>query len=109
MVKIANERKCRPAYGALLKRMGVSKGFPDYFLPYPVCEIKTNGFDLKGNEVIAGYVIHCGLAIELKKDEKQKPSKEQLEWIKTLNENKYKAVVADNADHAIQIVKEYLG
>jgi hypothetical protein len=89
MVHIPNERKCSPQYGKQLKRMGVRAGFPDFFLPF-------------------SFGSYDGLFIELKRDQRSKLTRAQQEWIIKLK-CRYKADVAYGADHAIEIVKEYLG
>lgn len=76
------------------KKAGMSKGFPDIFLPYPT-------------------QLYAGLFIELKRPivkGQSKPivSKEQKEWLEYLNSVGYKAVVAYGANEAIQIICDYL-
>jgi hypothetical protein len=85
---VANERSTSPQHGAILKRMGVTKGVPDLFILKP-----SRGFN--------------GLAIELKV-KPNKPTDEQLKFLETLNENGYLAVVRYGANEAIETIKHYL-
>lgn len=71
-----------------LKRQGVKKGVSDIFLP-----ISRNGFH--------------GLFIELKAG-KNKPSKEQLEFIDYVTEQGYKAVICYGLDETIRVIEDYL-
>lgn len=87
-VHIPNESKRSLAYGAKMKRMGLRKGFPDLLFPTP-----RNGFH--------------GLVIELKRDKNSKPTKEQLDWIKYLNEQGYRATVCYGAGEAIREIEKY--
>ena len=87
-VHIPNESKRSLAYGAKMKRMGLSKGFPDLLFPTP-----NNGFH--------------GLYIEFKRDKTCKPTPEQVEWINYLNEQGYRAVVCYGAGEAIDEIEEY--
>ena len=76
---------------ARMKQEGVRAGVPDLFLPAPAGEWH-------------------GLFIEMmKKDRKNKPTKEQKMWIDALQEQGYRAEVAYGADAAIKILKDYLG
>lgn len=72
-----------------LKRQGVKKGIPDLCVP-----VAKGGFH--------------GLYIEMK-SETGKPTKEQLEWIETLNRNGYKAVVCYGFDEARETIDQYMG
>lgn len=72
-----------------LKRQGVKKGIPDLCVP-----VAKGGFH--------------GLYIEMK-SETGKPTKEQLEWIETLNGNGYKAVVCYGFDEARETIDQYMG
>lgn len=89
LVHIPNEGKRSPRYGAELKRLGLSKGFPDLFLPKA-----RNGFH--------------GLFIELKRDRSSHPTKAQLCWIAKLNREGYYAAVCYGADAAIIEIESYL-
>lgn len=86
---VANEGRRSPQYGARLKRMGMSPGYPDLLLDCP-----------KG--------IYHGLRIELKKDRDSKPTAEQKKWISKLNRYGYYAVVCYGADEAIAVLHQYL-
>lgn len=85
---IANEGKRSAYYGAKMKRMGLSKGFPDLFFPSP-----------QGK--------YHGLMIELKRDNKSKPTSEQIEWISYLNKQGYCAKVCYGVDEATRQIDEY--
>ena len=74
---------------ARLKATGVKPGVPDLFLP-----IKRGLFS--------------GLWIELKKNEKQKASKEQLIWIDMLRCQGYAALVCVGWIEAKQVIECYL-
>lgn len=85
----ANERKCSPQQGALLKRMGVIPGVSDLFFP-------------KGN------LGHKGLWIELK-TLTGKPSKAQQEFIINMRKENYMAEICYGADEAIFAIKLFYG
>jgi hypothetical protein len=70
-----------------MKRAGYKKGFPDLFI----------------YERMRGY---NGLAIEIKKD-KGYPSKEQKEWIKSLNDRGYFAEVRKGFDSIVELIDWY--
>lgn len=88
IVHIPNEGKRSARYGAELKRLGMRKGFPDLFLPKA-----RKGF--------------YGLFIELKRDVRSKPTKEQLNWIGKLNAEGYLATVCYGAEAAICEIENY--
>lgn len=88
VVHIPNESKRSPAYGAKMKRMGLSRGFPDLCFPTP----------RKG---------YHGLYIELKRDKTCKPTAEQWQWINYLNEQGYRATVCYGAGEAIDEINWY--
>lgn len=69
--------------GFTLKRMGMSKGAPDYVI-----------FD-------RGSSKYRGVAIELKRTIKSTTSPEQLRWLENLREHGWYAIVCFGADHAI--------
>ena len=85
---IPNEGKRSPQYGAMMKRMGLQKGFPDLFIPMP-----KGGFH--------------GLFLELKA-QGGKTTKEQEEWLSLLNENGYAVCVAVGALQAVEKIKRYV-
>ena len=74
---------------ARLKAAGVKPGVPDITLDVP-----RNGYH--------------GLRIELKYG-RNKPTSEQQDWLKHLNDAGYKAVVCYGAEEAIREIKEYMG
>lgn len=77
------------ATGARLKDEGVRRGVPDMCLP-----VARQGYH--------------GLFIELKADEKGRPTKEQKTWIVSLAEQGYLAVVCYGADAARAALRQYL-
>lgn len=85
----ANEGKRSTANGAMLKSIGMSKGFPDLSLH---CA--------KG--------VYHSLHIEMKKDRRSKVSTEQKDWIARLNKWDNCAVICYCADDAISVLKQYL-
>ena len=72
-----------------LKLQGVKSGVPDIMLAYP-----SKPF--------------AGLFIEMKWG-KNKPTKNQEEWIKRLSTVGYRCEVCYSAEEAIAVIKEYLG
>jgi hypothetical protein len=84
----ANERKCSIQQGVLLKKMGVKRGVSDFFLALPL-----NG--------------KAGLWIELKVG-KNKPTKEQTEFLARKTARGYDAVVAWGSESAREFIKTYL-
>lgn len=75
--------------GARLKAEGVKAGVPDVWLP-----VARQGYH--------------GLVIEMKADEKGRPSKEQERWIRDLTEQGYLAVVCPGCEAAKGVLVEYL-
>jgi len=73
----------------MMKATGYVKGFPDLFI-YEPC----------GS--------YSGLAIELKKDKKCYATKEQKQWIKSLNNRGYYACVSKGYDETVSIIEKYL-
>jgi hypothetical protein len=49
-----------------------------------------------------------GLAIELKKDQGGRISKEQVQWINDLRARGYQAYICHGLDSAIQVLDEYM-
>jgi VRR-NUC domain-containing protein len=84
----ANERRCTPQEGRILKRMGVKRGVPDFFLAIPH----------KGK---------AGLWIELKVGD-NKPSKEQKEFLARKLERGYEAVCVWGTTAARDVIAAYL-
>ena len=72
-----------------LKAEGVKAGVPDLFLPVPH----------------QGY---HGLFIEMKREKGGKPSENQKEWLKQLNEAGYLAVICHGWEAAAQELTRYL-
>ena len=72
-----------------LKRMGVSKGFPDIFVP-----------------LVSGNL--SGFFVEMKRRSGGKATNEQKEWIDYLNENGYFAVVSYGCEEAINYFNYYI-
>ncbi len=68
---------------------GLKNGVPDICLP-----VARTGFH--------------GLYVELKKRHGGKVSPEQEEWLRKLQEQGYKAVIAKGADEAIEIILDYM-
>lgn len=88
VVHIPNEGQRSKSYGGRLKKLGMSKGFPDLQFPAP-----RNGYH--------------GLYIELKRDEKAKPTPEQVEWVEYLNSQGYYAVICHGVAEAIKEINKY--
>ncbi len=72
-----------------MKREGVSKGFPDLFLPVPSRQ-------------------YHGLFIEMKRKKGGTVSKEQKAWIEYLNSAGYQAVVCKGFLEAKEVIECYL-
>lgn len=77
------------AVAVKLAKEGVRRGVPDLMLP-----VARGGYH--------------GLFIELKK-EKGRVTAEQKQWIKTLNDNGYLAVVCFGWTEASEVIKQYMG
>lgn len=91
---IPNGGKRGKREGARFKRMGVKRGVSDLFLPVP----------LHG---------HCGLWIELKapyrdSKDKNRPTKEQREWLEKMDKAGYITAVCYGWLQAKEIIKRYL-
>lgn len=91
VIKIVNEGRRSIIQGRLLKKIGLSKGVPDYIIP------------------IANKNWHS-LWLEMKtKDEINKPQrKEQVEWIERLLKQGHYATFVFGSFEAIQITTDYL-
>ena len=85
---VPNEGKRSPQQGARLKRMGMSKGFPDLVIPIP-----------RGD--------YHGLYLELKVGE-GKTSAEQKRWLNILSANGYASTACWGVDEAINTISRYL-
>ena len=83
----ANEGKRSVAYGARLKRMGLRPGFPDLLIT------RARG----------GY---HGFAIEMKYG-KNKPTPDQIEWLRRLSSEGYATAVCYTATDAINLIEKY--
>lgn len=86
---IPNEGKRSFYMGKKLQRMGMRKGVSDFFLPLPTKK-------------------YHGLWIELKRTRGAKETIEQREWIIKMRQLNYHAEFAYGAEHAIQVIKQYL-
>ena len=86
-IHIPNEGKRSPACAAMLKSMGLRKGFTDFLV------LRARGR-------------YHGLAIEMKYD-KGKLRPEQKEWLTILKAEGYACVACWGADDAIKIIERY--
>lgn len=86
----ANERKCTPQQGVLLRRMGVKRGVADLFIAYP--RAQTN---------------FSGLWLELK-TETGKLTKEQREFLEKMRAQGYCASCAWGIEQAKDIFLAYI-
>lgn len=88
---IPNEGKRSWIGGKMLKKMGMSKGFPDVAVLYPNKQ-------------------YHGLFIEFKRSDQKNRQKKwsQDNWMYNLNQNGYLAVYCYSAEEAIKITTEYL-
>lgn len=84
----ANERRCSAQQGRLLKRMGVKKGVPDFFLALP----------------IDGY---AGFWLELKVG-KNKVTKEQQEFLSRKTQRGYLCAACWGFESAKELILTYL-
>lgn len=84
------------------KATGYVKGFPDL----QICVPMERGAGKEGGTIEGGGVYH-GLFLEIKKDKKSYPTKEQKEWIAYLNEQGYCARVTKGLDESIQVIDDY--
>ena len=83
------------------KATGYVKGFPDL----QICVPMERGVEGEGGAKGGGT--YHGLFLEIKKDKKSYPTKEQKEWIAYLNENGYCARVTKGIDESIQTIDDY--
>jgi len=77
------------------KATGYVKGFPDLQICVPMERGGTKGG------------VYHGLFLEIKKDKKSYPTKEQKEWVDYLNEQGYCARVVKGIDEAIETIDNY--
>lgn len=84
----ANERKCSPQHGAILRKMGVKAGVSDFFLALAMRE-------------------YHGLWIELK-TESGKLSEHQKRFLERKNKRDYYAVTCYGEEAAKEVFKWYL-
>ncbi len=84
------------------KATGYVKGFPDL----QICVPMERGGGKEGGTPEGGGVYH-GLFLEIKKDKKSYPTKEQKEWIAYLNEQGYCARVTKGLDESIEVIDNY--
>lgn len=83
------------------KATGYVKGFPDLQICFPMERgVEGEGGTLKGE-------MYHGLFLEIKKDKKSYPTKEQKEWIAYLNEQGYCARVTKGLDQSLEVIDAY--
>ena len=83
------------------KATGYVKGFPDLQICVP-----ERGVEGDGGGTLKGEMYH-GLFLEIKKDKKSYPTKEQKEWIAYLNEQGYCARVTKGLDESLAVIDAY--
>ena len=83
------------------KATGYVKGFPDL----QICVPMERGVEGEGGTKKGG--VYHGLFLEIKKDKKSYPTKEQKEWIAYLNEQGYCARVTKGIDESMQTIDDY--
>ena len=83
------------------KATGYVKGFPDL----QICVPMERGVEGEGG-TLKGEMYH-GLFLEIKKDKKSYPTKEQKEWIAYLNEQGYCARVTKGLDESLAVIDAY--
>lgn len=88
LLHVPNERKCTPAQGARLKRIGVKRGVSDLFLPHPVGR-------------------YAGLWIEMKTPT-GRPTDDQTQFITAMRREGYAARVCYGYEDAIRTLQDYL-
>jgi hypothetical protein len=87
------------AYGARLKRMGRSKGFPDFLIFLP---------SLKQQPVSPAKTPPHNIAIELKRQRGSKILPEQLCWLRLLDKQGFWTYLARGSGEAIKFIEEFL-
>jgi hypothetical protein len=90
LIAIPNGGKRNIVTAQKLKAEGVLPGVSDLFLALPIGQ-------------------YFGLWLEMKKRKNGKLSKSQKDWIDLMRSVGYAADVAYGADHAMEIINEYLG
>lgn len=90
----ANGGKRTMMAGKKLKAMGMSPGFPDVEIPYPIRSQQ-------------GWFIYCGLYIEMKRTKGGKLSEEQRNWLEFLRSQGYYAECAHGFEQAKEIFAHY--
>jgi hypothetical protein len=94
----ANERRCTPAQGAWLTRMGVKAGVPDCLIFRPFTR------QISGGDGYTTLATAAGLAIELKAPG-GRVSPAQKQWIETLTRCGWHVEVCRSIDAVIEIVE----
>ena len=89
LIAIPNGGKRHIKTAVAMKQEGVSKGFPDLFLPVPSSK-------------------YHGLFIELKRQKGGTVSKEQKSWLEYLNSVGYQATVCKGFLEAKEVIECYL-
>ena len=84
------------------KATGYVKGFPDLQVCFPM----ERGVEGDGGGTLKGEMYH-GLFLEIKKDKKSYPTKEQKEWVAYLNQQGYCARVTKGLDECIEVIDGY--
>ena len=88
-IPLAGSAKTRGRIINYMKAEGMTPGVPDLFLPFPA----------------KGY---HGLYIEMKKDDKGKPSEGQVDFLEYAEGVGYLCHLAGGAAHAVEAIKDYL-
>ena len=83
------------------KATGYVKGFPDLQICFPM----ERGVEGEGGTHRGG--VYHGLFLEIKKDKKSYPTKEQKEWVAYLNEQGYCARVTKGLDESLEVIDAY--
>ena len=85
--------------GAKLKRMGQSRGFPDYLIFIPM----KNIIGYRGDKE---FIPLATVAVEMKRKKGGKVSEEQKNWLLTLESAGIETFVAKGTDEAIKFIEE---
>ncbi len=102
--------------GAKLKRMGQSRGFPDYLVIIPAQRVfdrecrycVIHHAEYGGQNVTAEIFSYRLVFIEMKRKKGGVVSPEQKQWLNVLNLAGIESVVCRGADEAIRFVEERL-